>query len=329
MSLTIDIWRHDWPMSEPFAIARGVQHQQATLQVRLCDPDGVEGRGETCGVYYAGDTLEKMERQLQDVIPLISQEVSRTELLNLLPDGGARHLIDTALWDLEAKRCSRSAFELAELQPRSVQSARTIGIRSLAEYQATASQLRDYPLLKVKVDAADPLAAILAVRTGAPNARLIIDPNQSWSVSRLKSLALPLAELGNIELIEQPIPVGEEWALDGWCSPVPLCADELINNQEDLKRAHGRFQYINIKLDKTGGLTTALTLADAAVSQGFGLMVGCMGGSSLSMAPAMVLAQRCAFVDLDGPLLQSEDCEPGFSYLNGMVNTPYLTELWG
>lgn len=329
MKLSVLIWRRDWPLSEPFEVSRGVQYQQSTLQIKLSDQNGFEGRGESCGVYYAEDSIDKMERQIKAILPVITGGITRTELLDILPAGGARHLIDSALWDLEAKRSGISAFQIAGLQPHPIQSAMTIGIRSLENYHSTALRLHDYPLLKVKVNAVNALEAIRAVRTGAPNARLIVDPNQSWSVCLLKSLMPSLVALGNIDLLEQPVRVGDESGLDGWYSPIPLCADELINSEEDLFRAKDRFKYINIKLEKAGGLTQALKLADAAEAQGFGLMVGCMGGSSLSMAPAMLLAQRCSFVDLDGPLLQSEDCLSGFTYNKGMVGATEIISLWG
>jgi L-Ala-D/L-Glu epimerase len=254
--------------------------------------------------------------------------MTREDLLGLLPPGGARFAVDSALWDLEAKRGGPDPFSACGLSPEPVTSAYTIGIRSLDGYRDTAGRFAGYAVLKVKVDGSDPLAAVKSVRAGAPASRLIVDPNQSWSVDQLKALAPGLANLG-VALLEQPIPAGAEPALDGWTSPVLLCADELVHEIADLDRARGRFHAVNIKLDKTGGLTAALALADAAEAEGFRLMVGCMAGSSLSMAPAMVLAQRCDFVDLDGPLLQSEDTQPGLRYEQGRVERPYVPELWG
>ena len=182
-------------------------------------------------------------------------------------------------------------------------------------------------MLKIKVDDTQPVAAIEAVRRGAPHPLLIVDANQAWTVEALKSHAQRLAQLG-VVLLEQPIRVGAEGGLDGYRCPILIAADELINDVTDLDKAKGRFDVINIKLDKTGGLTEALRLADAARAAGFDLMVGCMAGSSLSMAPAMVLAQQCRFVDLDGPLLQSEDFPGGLTYLDGEVSPPER-EFWG
>jgi L-alanine-DL-glutamate epimerase-like enolase superfamily enzyme len=328
MRRSLEISRRDWPMTEPFAIARGVQLTQPTLQLVLRDRQGHVGRGEACGIPYEDETPETMAGQIRSIEDEIEAGLTRDDLLSRLPAGGARNAIDAALWDLEAKQSGRDAFAIADLVPSPVVSAFTIGIRSVADYETTARRFAGYPVLKIKVNGQAPMDAIDAVRRGAPDARLIVDPNQSWSVDQLKTLAPELAAR-DVVLIEQPIAVGAEAGLDGWISPVPLCADELIAEGHDLAVARGRFQFINIKLDKAGGLTAALALADAAQAQGFGLMVGCMAGSSLSMAPAMVLARRCTFVDLDGPLLQSEDCDNGFVYNHGRVEHPLVQALWG
>ena len=326
--LRIEIWEKTWPMREPFAIARGVQTTQPTLQVRLTDDAGCVGRGEACGVNYAGETVASMTRQIEGVVETINGGIDRDGLLSLLPAGGARLALDAALWDLEAKRSGIDPFAVAGWPAAPVLSAYTIGIRDIDGYRAAARSFRSFPLLKVKVDGSDPLAALAAVHEGAPNARIIVDPNQSWNVNALKAIAPHLRSL-NVIMIEQPVKVGDEVDLDDHDWPVPLCADELINDIDDLVKAKGRFQYINIKLDKAGGLTASLALAAAARAQGFSLMVGCMAGSSLSMAPAMVLAQQCEIADLDGPLLQSEDWPDGFSYVDGTVHHPLKPSLWG
>jgi L-alanine-DL-glutamate epimerase-like enolase superfamily enzyme len=328
MSLRLAMHAHDWPLDVPLQIARGSLSCQPTLQLQLTDADGVTGWGEACGIPYKGETPASMMADVERVRAAIEAGVTREALLTLLPGGGARTALDSALWDLEAKRGGPDPFRANGLQPRPISSACTIGIRSLDAYEASARALAGFALLKVKVDAVDPVAAIRAVRAGASDARLIVDPNQSWSVAQLKDLAGPMADLG-VSLLEQPIPVGAESGLDGWTSPVPLCADELVDTEADLDLAQGRFRYVNIKLDKAGGLTAALRLADAAEARGLGLMVGCMLGSSLSMAPAMVLAQRCSFVDLDGPMLHSADVPNGFQYVDGRVDCPHNPALWG
>ena len=319
---------HDWPLDVPLRIARGSLSCQPTVQLQLTDADGFAGRGEACGIPYKGEPPASIMADVEAVRGKVEAGITREALLSLLPGGGARMALDAALWDLEAKRGGPDPFRANGLSAGPVQSAYTIGIRSLADYARTARELAGFALLKVKVDASDPLSAVRAVRAGAPDARLIVDSNQSWSVDQLKRLAGPMAELG-VSLLEQPIPVGAETGLDGWVSPVPLCADELIDTEADLDRAQGRFQVVNIKLDKAGGLTAALRLADAVAARGMGLMVGCMLGSSLSMAPAMVLAQRCAFVDLDGPMLHGADVPHGFRYADGRVDRPHDPNLWG
>lgn len=326
--LSIEIAERSWPMREPFAISRGVQTEQATIMVTLRDESGLIGRGEACGVPYAGETPQTMWAQIQDVSAAIRSISGRDALQGLLPPGGARCALDGAFWDIEAKWTGRRAWQVAGLDAmRPVTTAVTIGMRSETAYEAAAEHYALYPVLKIKVGGDDPLKALRSVRRGAPSAGLIVDPNQSWTVDQLKALAPDLADLGVI-LLEQPIAVGAEAGLDGYDCPVPLCADELINDRTDLEKAQGRFTVINIKLDKTGGLTEALKLADEAQARGFELMVGCMAGSSLSMAPAMILAQRCAFVDLDGPLLQSEDWPDGLVYTNGRIDPP-SSRFWG
>jgi len=327
MAWTLDLHIRRWPLKEPFATSRGARSEAVTLVASLTDEAGRRGRGEACGVTYAGETPESMLAEIEAVRPAIEAGISRDELLTRLPAGGARCAIDAALWDLEAKQSGRTAFEAAGCTPRAVQTAFTIGIRSLEAYRDIAAAYRNFPLLKVKVDGADSITAVEAVREGAPRSALIVDPNQSWTVSDLQRFAPRLAGLGAV-LIEQPLRVGDEPGLEAYACPVRLCADELINGPEDLARARGRFQVINIKLDKAGGLTAALSLARAARAQGFALMVGCMGGSSLSMAPAMILAQQCAYVDLDGPLLQAEDWPDGLRYADGVVSSP-APAFWG
>lgn len=328
MRLKLEMWSKAWPMKEVLTIARGSQTDQPTLQVRLTREDGLIARGEACGIPYQGDTPETLASELEAVRDIIEAGITRQALLELLPHGGARMAIDAALWDLEAKAGGPDPFAANNLAANPVTSAYTIGMRDLAGYEATARAHAAFSLLKIKVDGAGPVEAIKAVRKGAPDSRLIVDTNQSWSIDDLKRHAPIMADLG-VVLLEQPIRVGDEAGLDGWRSPVPLCADELIDSIADLDKAQGRFDVVNIKLDKAGGLTAGLLLADAIEARGMKLMVGCMVGSSLSMAPAMVLAQRCAFVDLDGPMLQTEDVDPPLVYVNGVVARPHVPALWG
>lgn len=325
--LRVDAKVHRWPLHEPFVVSRETFHEMVGLRLTLTDEQGRRGRGDGMGVTYSGETVATMRADVESVRPAVEAGITRVELLDLLPPGGARCALDAALWDLEAKRGGDDPFAAFGLRAAPVSSARTIGIRAIEAFESAAR--RDAAeWLKIKVDASDPVSMVEAVRRGAPHARFIVDPNQAWSIDLLKAVAPAMVALG-VELLEQPIPVGAETGLDGWTSPVPLCADELINTAEDLERARGRFQAINIKLDKAGGLTAAMTLADSAEAMGFGLMVGCMCGPSLAMAPGMVLAQRCRWVDLDGPLFQSDDDVDGFEYLGGVVSETHKPALWG
>jgi len=316
-----------WRMNEPFVISRGARAEQETLLVQV-EHDGLRGQGEACGVPYAGETPATMTAQISEIVSRLEGAPDREALLGLLPPGGARMALDTAIWDWEAKAAGVDPFRALGVDAGPVTTAYTIGIRATPAYEATARERSAYQLLKVKVGKEEPFAALDAVHRGAPNAALIVDPNQAWCVDQLVAWGPRLAEFG-VVLLEQPIAVGAEKTLSGYRSPIPLCADELINDDRDLEKAAGLFDYVNIKLDKCGGLTAAWRLADAATAAGFGLMVGCMAGSSLCMAPAMVLAQRCKFVDLDGPLLQEQDCTPAFHYEAGVVRATHIRGLWG
>lgn len=327
MKRTVKAFAHSWPMIEPFVIARGTQTTADVVVVELVS-GGVTGRGEAAGVSYAGETQESLLEDIRRVSGAIEVGADRQDLLGLLPAGGARCALDAALWDLESKLSGIPAWRLAGLdRGNTVTSAVTIGIRALSEYEKAARALAGHPWIKIKVDKTDPLAAVHAVRRGAPAAKLIVDANQAWTVAELKSITPELLAL-RVDLLEQPVKVGCDDELRGYQSPIPICADESINTADDLPQLVGRYSFINIKLEKTGGLTTALTLARAAQKLGFRLMSGCMCGSSLAMAPAMVLAQLCEINDLDGPVLQSGDWPGGIVYERGVMSTPW-PQFWG
>ncbi len=320
-------YARSWPMNEPFVIARGAQTTADMIVVEIAYGNAV-GRGEAAGVPYAGETPETMLQQLQQVRESIEDGADRAGLLDLLPAGGARNAIDAALWDLETKLTGIPAWRRAGVERgEAITTAVTIGIRTLPEYQKAAQKLANNAWIKIKVDKTDPLGAVRAVRLAAPKAKLVVDANQAWTVDDLKNLTPALLELG-VDLLEQPVKVGLDDGLRGYTSPIPICADESINTIDDLPNLVGRYDFINIKLDKTGGLTTALDLARAARKLGFRLMSGCMCGGSLAMAPAMVLAQLCEINDLDGPMLQSEDWPGGIVYENGVMSPPW-PGFWG
>lgn len=316
------------PYHEPFVISRGTIIEEKTIEVTLTGADGHVGRGEASGISYERETPETMMMQIAAVEDRIRTGIDQNALLSLLPIGGARNAIDAALWDIEAKRSGIDPFTRANVSAAPVATGLTIGIRSLDGYAERARAAARSDCIKIKVGGDDPVAAVEAVRANAPDVRLIVDPNQAWSVADLKRYAPEMARLG-VNLLEQPIAVGEEAGLDGYRCPVMLAADELIHDASDLRRAQGRFDVINIKLDKSGGLTAGIALADAALAMGFDLMIGCMGGTSLAMAPAMVIAQRCRFIDLDGPLMLDSDCPHGFAYVDGRVANPHQPLLWG
>lgn len=316
-----------WPLAEPFAISRGTMTTVDGVLVTI-EGDGAIGRGEAYGIIYEHETPDTILADIERARAAVEAGADRAALLDLLPIGGARCAIDCALWDWEAKRSGVPAWQAAGLQAlRPVHSAFTVGMRSVDETRATAARFAGFAVLKIKVDGADPLARIEAARAGAPNSRFIVDPNQSWSFEQLVALTPDLQRLG-VALLEQPLPIDGDAALAGYSSPIPICADELVDDRSQLCRAVGKYSHLNIKLDKAGGLTEALALADAAQAAGMGLMVGCMAGSSLAMAPAMLLAQRCDFVDLDGPLLQREDWPHPIRYAHGLMSVPEAA-LWG
>jgi L-alanine-DL-glutamate epimerase and related enzymes of enolase superfamily len=316
-----------WPLREPFVISRSSQTTCEVIVVHLA-AGGQVGRGEAVGVDYHGETIDSMREQIEGVRPVIERGIDRRELLEILPAGGARNALDAALWDLEAKRTGTSVWELAGIaQPRTISTCETIGIRSIAEYEARARTLARYEWIKIKVSDDKPLEAVAAVRRGAPTAHLVVDANQAWSVETLQKLAPALAQL-RVDLLEQPVRVTDDAPLARLDLQVPICADEPANTVEDLPRLVDRYDFVNIKLDKSGGLTAALAFAHAARAAGMRLMVGCMVGGSLAMAPAMVVAQLCEIADLDGPLLQAEDWPDGIEYRDGVMSLP-SRKLWG
>jgi L-alanine-DL-glutamate epimerase-like enolase superfamily enzyme len=277
-----------------------------------------------------GDAVDGVVAEIEAQRRAIERGMSRLELQGAMPAGAARNALDCAFWDLEAKISGVPAWRLAGLEraPHPVATAFTLSLGTPEAMGAAARDASAMPVLKLKLggDDAD-IARVTAVRRAAPRARLIVDANEAWSLDQLAAFAPRLAELG-VALIEQPLPAGQDEALAGYASPVPLCADESCHGLDSLPALSGRYQAVNIKLDKTGGLTHALELQRAAASAGFGIMVGCMVATSLAMAPAFLLAQQADFVDLDGPLLLERDREPVIAYDGAWMQMP-APELWG
>lgn len=327
MKRRFSVHKTSWPMIAPFRITGYVFEVIDMVAVEIAE-DGHVGRGEGCGVYYLKDFADGMIDRLEALRADIEGGLTREELQDALPPGGARNALDCALWDLQARRSGESVFEMTGVEPRRVRTVFTIGIEETPEKMATkAARAKDFPILKVKLDGEAPVERIAAIRDARPDAALIVDANQGFSLDQLKSVAEPLAALG-VAMIEQPLPRGGDEGLAGYRSPVPLCADESCLHRGELAPALERYDMINIKLDKTGGLTEALALAREAKAAGKKLMVGNMVGTSLSMAPAFLIAQLCEFVDLDGPLALKSDYLGGMSYDKGIVSAP-APGFWG
>jgi L-Ala-D/L-Glu epimerase / N-acetyl-D-glutamate racemase len=327
MTREITVRQETWPSIIPFRIANNVWDDFPCIVCEIRQ-DGITGRGEALGVYYQGETPESMAADLQRISPALSGGADRKALLELLPPGGARFAADSALWDLEAQLSGTSAWELAGVLPDPVQTVFTIGLEDTpGQMAAKASAADDISLFKVKLNNDRPVERVAAICEARPDAELVVDANQGWNMDELRQFDPALHELG-VQMIEQPLPRGKDQELEGYVPKVPLCADESCLHLGELDDAVRRYQMLNIKLDKCGGLTHGLKLAAAARNRGMALMVGCMGGTSLSMAPSHVLAQLCEFVDIDGPLLIKQDREGGLIYKRGIVSLP-KQRFWG
>lgn len=320
--------QHDrFALNRPFRIARGEKTAADVVTVTIAQ-DGHVGRGE--GVPYPryGESIAATLGEIARLKDAIEAGADRQALLGLLGPGAARNAIDCALWDLEAKRVGRTVAALIGApEPVALASALTVVIDTPEAMGQAAAAIATAPLIKVKVDADAPAAQIRTVRNAAPDAALIVDPNESWDRPVLERLQDVLVEL-RVALLEQPVPSGADAWLTDFTPAVPICADESVHIAEDLDQVAARYQYVNIKLDKAGGLTAALDLAQAARARGLGLMTGCMVSSSLSIAPALQVARLCAFVDLDGPVWLAEDRPGGVTDAGGILSPP-SPGFWG
>jgi L-alanine-DL-glutamate epimerase-like enolase superfamily enzyme len=327
MPVSLDVAVETWPIAGRFTISRGSKTEAIVVVATL--RDGIHaGRGECVPYARYGETVEGVVEAIRSMATPIGDGLDRLTLQSALPPGAARNALDCAFWDLEAKRSGRRAADLAGLPPPGpVDTAFTISLATPREMGDAARAAASRPLLKIKLGGAGDADRIAAVRQAAPDARLIVDANESWSASDLASNVVACARAG-VELIEQPLPAGKDDLLASFQRTVPICADESIHDVASLEEIAGRYDAINIKLDKTGGLTGALALMAAAEAGDLAVMIGCMVGTSLAMAPAMLLAQRAAYVDLDGPLLLARDRVPGLVY-DGSRVLPPEPELWG
>lgn len=327
MSRVLSVEDERFPIAGTFTISRGSKTEAEVITCTISE-SGFVGRGECVPYKRYGETLESVRAAIEHAHRAVEDGASRPDLLSLMAAGAARNAVDCALWDLEAKTSGISvASRLGLASPRALETAYTL---SLGEADAMAAQARANaarPLLKVKIGGDNDIARIRAVTEAAPNSRIILDANEGWTDANIGENLAAAAELG-IALIEQPLPAGADEILGRIPHPVPICADESVHIAADLDKLRGLYDAVNIKLDKSGGLTAALELRDQAHALGFQVMVGCMVGTSLAMAPAVLLAQGADFVDLDGPLLLARDRSPGLIYEGSMVSPP-LPEFWG
>jgi L-Ala-D/L-Glu epimerase / N-acetyl-D-glutamate racemase len=319
--------RESWPLAQPFTISRG---SRTTAEVVVAEViEGAHrGRGESVPYARYGETVDGVLAAIEAMAPAIAEGLDRAGLQAALPPGAARNALDAAFWDLEAKASGKPVSRLAGVEPaRPVVTAYTLSLGEPEAMGRAAAEHAARPLLKIKLTGEGDLERVRAVRAAAPSSRLIVDANEGWSPEHFERFAPVLAELG-VALIEQPLPAGRDDALATMPHPVPVCADESCHTREDVDALVGKYEVVNVKLDKTGGLTEALLLVQAARARGFRLMVGCMVGTSLAMAPACFLAQDAEFVDLDAPLLLASDRQPGLRY-DGSTVYPPKPALWG
>ena len=310
-----------------FVISRGSKSHVDVVTATIIE-GGASGRGEATAIYYHGETAESLAAQIRSFAPLVEDGGSRADLLDAMPAGAARKALDCALWDLEAKLAGKPVWQLLGLpRPKPLLTAYTISLGEPEVMEAAARAASRYELLKLKLSGEGDEDRVAAVHRGAPHARLIVDANEAWGDEDIERKAAALKAF-NVELIEQPVPAGQDHLLDGVRSSVPLCADETIHDRSTLGAAIGRYALINIKLDKTGGLTEALALAHAAKQRGLDLMTGCMLSTSLGVAPAFYVGMQSQYVDLDGPLLLATDRDHGITF-DGSEMSPPVRELWG
>ncbi|SEL18963.1 N-acetyl-D-Glu racemase DgcA [Pacificibacter marinus] len=321
--MTLTVTAEAFRLAEAFVISRGSRTEAKVITVKASDGAHL-GWGECVPYARYGESLESVAAQIQ----ALPADITRTALQEALEPGAARNAVDCALWDLEAKQAGKRVWQLLDLPaPTPCITAYTLSLGTPESMQAAAAKNAFRPLLKIKLGTPDDMARLEAVRRGAPKSRIIVDANEGWSAEVYADLAPHLVRMG-VDLVEQPMPAGQDDMLAEMERPLPVCADESCHDRASLAGLKGKYDMINIKLDKTGGLTEALALRLQAQAEGFGIMVGCMVGTSLAMAPAVLLAQGARVTDLDGPLLLAEDRVNALQYDAKGVHPP-VTALWG
>ncbi|HKF73985.1 MAG TPA: N-acetyl-D-Glu racemase DgcA [Stellaceae bacterium] len=323
----LTVHRESWPLAHPFVISRGSRTTAEVVVVELVSGQD-RGRGESVPYGRYGETVDGVVSAIEKLGPAIAEGLDRAGLQMALPPGAARNALDAAFWDLEAKTSGKTVSRLAGIDaPRPLVTAYTLSLGEPEAMGRAAAEHASRPLLKLKLTGEGDLERVRAVRASAPKSRLIVDANEGWTPEHFERYTPELAGLG-VALIEQPLPAGRDEALATMPHPVPVCADESCHTSEDVAGLIGKYEFVNVKLDKTGGLTEALALVRAARARGFRLMVGCMVGTSLAMAPACLVAEGAEFVDLDAPLLLAKDRQPGLRY-DGSTVYPPAPALWG
>ncbi|AWN35544.1 N-acetyl-D-Glu racemase DgcA [Methylobacterium radiodurans] len=324
--LTVAVER--FPIAGAFTISRGSRTETAVVVARVADAAGLAGQGECVPYARYGESVESVAALITAQDEAVAAGLTRAELLEHLPAGAARNALDCALLDLEAKQLGRPAYEILGLSaPAPAITAYTLSLGTPESMEEAARKAAARPLLKVKLGGEGDPERIAAVRRGAPVSRLIVDANEAWRPETLEANLAACVAAG-VSLIEQPLPAGDDAALEGMERPIPICADESLHDRAGLDALAGRYDAVNIKLDKTGGLTEAVMLAHEARARGLSLMIGCMVGTSLAMAPAMLLAHHADYVDLDGPLLLARDREPSLRFEGSTIHPPEPA-LWG
>lgn len=327
MTRQIEIAADVFPLAQAFTISRGSRTEAHVLSVSISQ-DGKTGRGECVPYARYGESLDSVTAQINSILPALSTNLDIDGLQSALPAGAARNAVDCALWDLRAKQEGVSVAHLWNMSPlHGVETAYTVSLDSAERMGQAAHAASNHPILKIKLGGAGDKDRIRAVHSAAPHCTIIVDANEAWTSDSLIENMLVCAAAG-VSLIEQPLPAGQDQALEGIPHPVPICADESAHTSETVSELKSRYDFINVKLDKAGGLTEAMKLVERCRTDGFGVMIGCMVGTSLGMAPALLPAQLAAYVDLDGPLLLKRDRDHALHYANSVIAPP-KPELWG
>lgn len=318
---SVKVYEETWPLHTPFVIARGSRNEARVVVVEL-EEDGIKGVGECTPYPRYGESEASVIAQIMTIVPQLENRLSREALQSLLPPGAARNAVDSALWDLAARKVGMSLAHYAGVTlPETVTTAQTLVIGTPEQMALSAAALyaSGARLLKVKLDDRLISERLVAIRTAVPDATLIVDANESWHIEGLAARCQLLADLG-VVMLEQPLPVAEDEGLENFIHPLPICADESCHTRADLPALRGRYEMVNIKLDKTGGLTEALALAHEAADQGFGLMLGCMICTSRAITAALPLVNNVRFADLDGPTWLAVDVEPALRFTTGTLH---------